>query len=296
MTHSATLLRMSLAGLLQKCNSDEMSLNKSWHDVEWVAFDTETTGKYPVESEICELAAVKWKNGEIVGSFQSLFSVSEPMGQVVINIHKITNEMLEGAPKIDEKLQEFVDFVGEGFLLAHHAPFDMGFLAVDFERLKIKFPHNPVFCTSLLARKLIPASPNHRLQTLIPFLGLPKRTAHRALSDAESCMDLGLKCFEAFGDGSLEEMMALQGRNLNWNDFSIQSLKSDERWKAMVEALEKKESVEISYSGGSRPGQARRVLPVGLVMSPGQDFLVAREEVGAHPKRYYLNRISSSQP
>ena len=272
-----------------------MSLDLSWKDVEWVAFDTETSGKYPLDSEICELAAVKWKAGEVIGTFQSLFSVRKPMSDEVIAIHKITNEMLEGAPKIDEKLQEFVDFVGSGYLLAHHAPFDMGFLAVELERLKITFPKNPGFCTSLLSRNLIPESPNHRLQTLVEHLGIPKRTAHRALSDAEACLDVGIKCFEVFGNGDLRSLQRKQGRTLNWSSFSIQNLKAEERYVDLVEAVLHKTPVQIKYSGGSRPGQARTVKPVGLVRSPGQDFLVAKAEEGEHPKRYYLNRITASQ-
>lgn len=298
MTHSVTLLRKSLAAHLLKCNSIPMSLDLGWRDVEWVAFDTETSGKYPLDAEICELAAVKWKDGEVIDTFSTLLSVKKPMGEEVIAIHKITNEMLEGAPKIDEKLPEFIEFLGNGYLLAHHIPFDMGFLAIELERMQIPFPKNPGFCTSLLSRNLIPQAPNHRLQTLVEYLEIPKRTAHRALSDAEACLDVGIKCFEVFDKRNvdLKTLQNKQGRSFVWSAFSIQSLKAEERFVDLVEALVHKSPVQIKYSGGSRPGQARTVKPIGIVRSPGQDFLVAKPEAGDdHPKRYYLNRITSSQ-
>jgi DNA polymerase III subunit epsilon len=51
-----------------------------WRDLTFVGFDTETSGKYPIESEICEIAAVKWRGGQIVERFESLIKPSKPMG------------------------------------------------------------------------------------------------------------------------------------------------------------------------------------------------------------------------
>ena len=59
-------------------------LSRKWKDIVWVGFDTETTGKYPLEAELCEVAAVAWKNGEFIGEFQSLVKPSQPMGEEVI--------------------------------------------------------------------------------------------------------------------------------------------------------------------------------------------------------------------
>ena len=53
----------------------------SWKNKTWISFDTETTGKYPLGSEVCEIAAVKWKDGKIIDEFQSFCAISEPMGE-----------------------------------------------------------------------------------------------------------------------------------------------------------------------------------------------------------------------
>ncbi len=271
-------------------------LTQKIHHVEWVAFDTETTGQYPLNAEVCELAAVKWRDGQIVGQFQSLFCVKHPMDQKVIDIHHITNEMLVGAPQITEKLEEFLNFVGDAYLLAHHAPFDLGFLALDLEAMGLEFPQRPVFCTSLLARQIFPESENHRLQTLVRFLNIEPRTAHRALSDAEACLDVGLKCFAKAGDITIGDLITQQTKPLYWSDFSIQLLLQNPVHRAIVEALRQKADLQIEYMGGSRPGTARTIRPVGLVRNPGQDFLVAYDEgESTQTKRYFLAKIRAAR-
>ena len=55
---------------------NELSL---WSEYPIVAFDTETSGPYPLESEIVELGAVKWYKGEIIGQFQTILKPSKPM-------------------------------------------------------------------------------------------------------------------------------------------------------------------------------------------------------------------------
>lgn len=46
------------------------------------------------------------------------------------------------------------DFFQDSFLMAHHAAFDLGFIAYDFEQTHISFPENPVLCTSLLSQEI----------------------------------------------------------------------------------------------------------------------------------------------
>src|ERR1044072_3512340 len=103
-------------------------LQSLWCESTLIAIDLETTGKYPLDAEICEMAAVKWRNGQIIDSFQSLIRPTSAMPQEVLAIHNITNEMVETAPTLSEKISEFHRFISEGWILAHHAPFDMGFL------------------------------------------------------------------------------------------------------------------------------------------------------------------------
>src|SRR5690606_36090270 len=120
----------------------------------------------------------------------------------------ITDEMLADAPDIADVIPKFHRFIEGAYLVAHHAPFDMGFLAVEFEKLTLQLPNNPVFCSSLLSRRLVPESANHRLQTLISHLGLTVGQAHRALDDSKACLEFALNCFRRSGEHcSLQDLL-----------------------------------------------------------------------------------------
>ena len=87
-----------------------MTLKSSWKQTTIIAMDTETTGKYPLESELCEIAAVKWRGGRIVDEYKTLIKPTYLMSDQVIAIHNITNEMVAKAPSIGEVIGGFLQF------------------------------------------------------------------------------------------------------------------------------------------------------------------------------------------
>jgi len=277
-----------------------MPLKKLWLDSTFIAIDLETSGKYPLDAEICEMAAVKWQGGRIVDSFQSLIKPVHQMSDEVIAIHHITNEMVSEAPRIEAKLAEFHKFISDGFILAHHAPFDLGFLAWEFEKAGLPLPSLPVFCTSLLSRNINADVSNHRLATLAKHFGIDAGAAHRALDDAKTCLGVALKYFEKLGpEAKMSDIQTIQTTSLPWSRFSIDALTEREHLRTLVRALRDKREVFITYEAGSRPGQSRKVFPLGLVRNPEADFLVATEGNGegddVKPKRYFVEKISAAQ-
>jgi hypothetical protein len=87
-----------------------------------------------------------------------------------------------------------------------------------------------------------------------------------------------------------------QEADLQWSHYSMHEFRSHNIFSKVVEALEKQSPLQIVYQGGSRPGQARTVMPLGLVRNPLDDYLVALEEgsVDDQPKRYFLKKISAA--
>jgi len=272
-------------------------LRTLWPDATIIAIDLETTGKYPLDAEICEMAAVKWRGGQVVDTFQSLIKPVQRMDDFVISIHHITNEMVESAPAIEERLAEFHKFISDGFVFAHMAAFDLGFLTWEFEKARLPLPQYPAFCTSFLSRNINANVANHRLATLAEHFKIDAGSAHRALDDAKTCLGVALKYLEGLGpEAKMSDIQTLQARELPWTRFSIESLTEREHYRTLVRALRDKREVYITYQGGSRPGQARRVFPLGLVRNPEADFLVATDysddAEDSKPKRYFLDKVS----
>ena len=271
-----------------------------WYESTFVAIDLETTGKYPLDAEICEMAAVKWRGGEVIDTFQTLVKPTFRMSDEVIAIHNITNEMVEDAPLLAHRLADFHRFISDGYILAHHAPFDMGFLTWEFERSGLPLPRNNGFCTSLISRALNADVPNHRLATLAQHFKIEAGAAHRALDDARACLGVALEYFEKMGrDAKLSDIQSVQVTPLPWDRFSVDSLTERDHLRTLVRALRDRREVVMTYEAGSRPGQARRVFPLGLVRQPPEDFLVATEGNkdgdDVKPKRYFLDKVSSVQ-
>jgi DNA polymerase-3 subunit epsilon len=274
-------------------------LKTLWQDATFTAIDLETTGKYPLDAEICEMAAVKWRGGRIVEEYQTLIKPTLRMSDEVIAIHHITNEMVENAPAIGAKLTEFHGFIKDSFVVAHHAPFDLGFLAWEFEKARLLLPTLPVFCTSLLSRHLNANVPNHRLATLATHFKIDAGAAHRALDDARTCLQVALKYFEKMGpEAKISDLLGVQVTPLPWARFSVETLMERDHLRTLVRALRDRREVFITYMAGSRPGQSRRVFPLGLVRNPEADFLVAtegnKEGDDVKPKRYFIDKISAA--
>ncbi|MBC3363013.1 3'-5' exonuclease [Pseudomonas sp. SWRI154] len=153
--------------------------------------DFETTGITPSSScRATEIAVVMLEQGRIVDRYQSLMNAGVRVPAFIEQLTGISNAMLRSAPSAERVMNEVNEFVGTTPLLAHNAAFDQKFW--DFELGRIKRTRLQNFaCSLLLARRLMPAAPNHKLGTLNAFAGLPHTgQAHRAMADAEMAANL----------------------------------------------------------------------------------------------------------
>lgn len=293
---------------MNQTESPILDLDRPWSEYSYVAFDTETSGAYPLSADIVEVGMVKYKNGQEIAELQMLLKPRVPMTDFIIGIHGITNEMVADAPSMSEKIQEIRNFLTGSVLMAHHAPFDMGFLVADLEKYHVPIPQDPALCTSLLARQLIPESPNHKLQTLIPILKLPAGQAHRALDDARACLYLGLECLrrlslgangEAGEEATLRQAIAKMGKPVLWSNFSLQSSaskgSSNKFDQVIIEAILKSKDVDIVYSRGTIKNKPRRITPIGVVRNPDGDYVMAQCHIDHAQKRFYLKEITDAQ-
>ena len=192
------------------------SLGTPLSEVTFVIVDLETTGTRAGQSEITEIGAVKTRGGEVIGEFQSLVkperSVISPF---VARLTGITHAMVDDAPSITSVLPSFLEFSIGAVLVAHNAPFDVGFLRSACERLDYHWPGPTVLDTVTLARRVVGRDEvrNHKLSTLATHFGTDVAPDHRALSDARATGELLHHLFERFGGygvTTLEELSTVR--------------------------------------------------------------------------------------
>jgi DNA polymerase-3 subunit epsilon len=156
--------------------------------------DFETTGLSPAMGDrATEVAVVIVDNGKIVDRYQSLMNTGVHIPPFIESLTGISNAMIRKAPPAAEVMSTLAEFVGTVPFVAHNASFDSKFLDAEWSRIKLQ-RRQEFACSMLLARRIYPASPDHKLGTLVSHLMLPSAARHhRALADAEMTAHLWLK-------------------------------------------------------------------------------------------------------
>ena len=149
--------------------------------------DFETTGLSPaLGARPTEVAVVLIDEGRIIDRFQSLMNPGVSIPHDIQVLTGISNEMVRKAPKVEAVMRDAVKFVGIDPIVAHNAAFDSKFWDAELRRINGKRKQE-FACSMLLARRIFPEAPNHKLGTLVRTLGLPATGRyHRALADAEA--------------------------------------------------------------------------------------------------------------
>jgi DNA polymerase III subunit epsilon len=153
----------------------------------FAVIDFETTGLSPNHgARATEIGIVIMEDGNIVDRYQSLMNSGTHIPYFIQNLTGITNDMVRKAPSSDKIMREAYSFVNGHQLIAHNAIFDFKFWEAELTRLGVN-KTQPFICSLLLARRVFPDSPNHKLATLVNRFRLPTTgNYHRALADAEA--------------------------------------------------------------------------------------------------------------
>jgi DNA polymerase-3 subunit epsilon len=166
--------------------------------LEFAVVDLETTGWSPEQAAITEIGAVRVRagarRGEFVrqGEFASLVNPGTPVPPGIADLTGITDWMLAAAPRLGAVLPGLLDFAQGCVLVAHNAPFDLGFLVAGCGDLGLAWPGFTVLDTVMLARRVMDPDevPDCKLSTLAGFFGARTAPNHRALADARATADV----------------------------------------------------------------------------------------------------------
>ncbi|MBI5017742.1 MAG: HAMP domain-containing protein [Deltaproteobacteria bacterium] len=165
-------------------------------ELEYVVFDTETTGLNPSEGdEIVSLSGVRIRRGKVVAAdtFHTLVNPGRPVPPESTSFHGLDDVAVQGAPTMAYVLPEFKNYVGEAVLVAHNAAFDKKFLDLAAARHRLSLVDNPILDTLFLSYGVHPEFEGHNLDAIAARLGVEIRGRHTSLGDSKVTAEIFLK-------------------------------------------------------------------------------------------------------
>lgn len=153
-----------------------------------IVLDLETTGLRPDEGHrVVDVGAIKIVDKVPTGeTFHRYLNPEREVPQEAVQVHGLTTEFLRGHSTFSEIVKDLAEFIGTSRIVAHNAPFDVGFL--DHELKLIKQPPvrpSRVLDTLALARQMYPGQ-RCSLDALLERLDIEhERSTHGALLDAQ---------------------------------------------------------------------------------------------------------------
>jgi DNA polymerase III epsilon subunit family exonuclease len=143
----------------------------------FVIFDLETTGLYPDGCEIIQIAATRFRNGEIVAG-DAFFSYCRPGQRIprfISDYTGITEHDVRNAPRPIDALAQFSRFVGGSVIMAHNGHrFDIKFLEATCRRHRSPTRTIQSIDSISLSKRLFGATrgTGHSLDRVMQRLGL----------------------------------------------------------------------------------------------------------------------------
>jgi DNA polymerase-3 subunit epsilon len=178
-----------MAALALQTSLDDLGTHLA--EVTFCVVDLETTGAAESDA-ITEVGAVKVRGGQVVGEFQTLVNPQSHIPALVAVLTGITDQMVADSPSLGHVLPTFLAFAEGTVLVAHNAPFDVGFLRRACVSQGYPVPRWTVLDTVTLARQILLADevPNCKLATLAHHFRAATTPNHRALQDARATVDV----------------------------------------------------------------------------------------------------------
>jgi len=131
-----------------------------------IVLDTETTGLEALQGHrIIEIGGVELVNRRPTGRhFHRYLNPERDIDEGALKVHGITRARLNSEPKFRDIAPELIEFLRGAELVIHNAPFDVGFLNAEFERLPGEKVTVAGLCTVVdslaLARQMHPGQRN----------------------------------------------------------------------------------------------------------------------------------------
>lgn len=185
-------IKTSVLNFLHKTEeSDDETLSQDIDTVRFVVLDTETTGFDYINDRILCIGALVLQNNtiNIQDSFE-IFIEQEHYDKSTAKIHGILKEWIVSRPSELEALQQFLVFLGDSIIIAHHTYFDITMINNALERNGLPKLKNKTLDTAVLYKKtliksyLLERKDTYSLDELADKFDISKKDRHTAIGDA----------------------------------------------------------------------------------------------------------------
>ena len=186
---------------------------------DYISFDLEFN-KHQDKTHLIQVSAVHFKDGEEVGSFDSYVHSDVPLKSFINGLTGITSETLKNAPKVEEVLQKFQDFVGDLPLVGYNAAKSDLPILLEYG-LDYRDQYKVDLYDEAFERRSsdLHGITNLKLQTVASFLGF-KGKSHNSLEDAR----MTARVYEAFLESDESRLLLNSQSSLNSNPFGALDL------------------------------------------------------------------------
>lgn len=185
--------------------TDELALFAS---TTFAFLDIETTGGSATSDRITEIGIRFWRDGEVVGEWQTLVNPQTRISPFIENLTGINNALVADAPVFADIADDLRQQLDGKVFVAHNARFDYGFIKSEFRRLGQPFSAR-VLCTVKLSRKLYPQYRHHNMDALMARHHLAEVQRHRAMGDVTAMLAFFCHALDDVGRDTLSQAVAL---------------------------------------------------------------------------------------
>ena len=240
----------------------------------FAVFDVETTGLSPAYGHrVCEVACLRVRAGEQVADLESLVDPERPISAGAFRVNRITAEMLNGAPPFGDIAPRLLEVMADAVLVAHNAPFDLGFLAAELEIAQVPPPEGAVIDTLTLVRRAYNLGRNS-LSAVSKALSLEEEPTHRAMGDVRTTCQL------------LGQLLDFQGGSIPYPQPQVLPLPP-----AIAEALDRQGQVRMRYVDARGRETERVVRPLRVHGEQGRLYLIAHCYRAQAVRTFRLDRV-----